>query len=420
MDIGKLKHVVGKVEKGAPAFIRFFDTINQYSTQRFNEEFLWLQNYIVPSKIIVLINSEGGSVLYGMSTFSIIQSCPIETDCVIEGIAASMGSVLWAAGDNLYMHDYSILMIHNPFLHDKDNENEDIKNMVNAFRKQLEVIYQKRFGLSKKRVQEIMDGEGDATCTYFSADEAVSAGILSASNILKTSKHVFEKIRAQIEGITNVKSLRDIMTLAIGEVDENKLIEKIIAICYQNDQEIQEQKLMENKDSISYGAVIAQLGLATDTPVTSVFARLTELMQTESELKEVKSQLGELQVQFAGKEAEVKIVSDELANTKATLKGYQEAEQAAIRAEIASVIDAAIKEGKIEESAKDSWLKMAESNLELVKNTLGGIPARDKISKQIANDSDNVKNAQETMKTAEQKMIEKVTAVVGDLKLKTF
>ena len=114
MDAENLKYVVGKAEEGQPAIIRFFSAVDEYSVRCFNDEFLWLQDYVKPSKIIVMINSEGGSVLYGMSTFSVIRSCPIEVDCVIEGIAASMASVIWAAGDNLYMHDYSLLMIHNP------------------------------------------------------------------------------------------------------------------------------------------------------------------------------------------------------------------------------------------------------------------------------------------------------------------
>ena len=175
MDVNNLKYVVGKAETNQPAIIRFFGSVDC-----FNEEFLWLQDYVKPSKIVVLINSDGGSVMYGMSTFSIIQSCPIEVDCIIEGIAASMGSVIWAAGDHLYMHDYSILMIHNPFVYDNDNEDANIKNMVNAFRKQIETIYVKRFGLSKDKVRAIMDGEGDADGTYLSAKEAVDAGILPA------------------------------------------------------------------------------------------------------------------------------------------------------------------------------------------------------------------------------------------------
>ena len=93
-----------------------------------------------------MINSEGGSVLYGMSTFSVIRSCPIEVDCVIEGIAASMASVIWAAGDNLYMHDYSLLMIHNPFNSKVEDADPSVKQTVVSFpHHQLETIYTKRF-----------------------------------------------------------------------------------------------------------------------------------------------------------------------------------------------------------------------------------------------------------------------------------
>lgn len=420
MDVNKLKYVVGKADKNEPAIIRFFGPVDSYTTQCFNEEFLWLQNCVQPSKIIVLINSDGGSIMYGMSTFSIIQSCPIEVDCVIEGIAASMGSVIWAAGDNLYMHDYSILMIHNPFIYDMDSDDESIKNMINAFKGQLETIYQKRFGLSKDEVKRIMDGEGEADGTYFNAEEAVKAGILPSNNILKTSKQVRDKVKNQIEGITSASSLRDIMASMTEELNENKLIEKLVAIHSQNEQNFQEHKIMENKENVSFGAVCAQLGFSSDVPVANVSNRITDLLKAESDLQEVKSQLSEMQIKYQGKEAEVKNISDELAEVKASLQKYQDAEKAALEAEIDNTVQAAIEAGKIEESAKESWIAMANTNFEMVKATLASIPCREKISQEIANDTENISHVQDAMKTAEEKMAEKVEAVVGKIDFKTF
>jgi ATP-dependent protease ClpP protease subunit len=420
MDVNKLKYVVGKADKNEPAIIRFFGPVDSYTTQCFNEEFLWLQNCVQPSKIIVLINSDGGSIVYGMSTFSIIQSCPIEVDCVIEGIAASMGSVIWAAGDNLYMHDYSILMIHNPFIYDMDSDDESIKNMINAFKGQLETIYQKRFGLSKDEVKRIMDGEGEADGTYFNAKEAVKAGILPSNNILKTSKQVRDKVKNQIEGITSATSLRDIMASMTEELNENKLIEKLVAIHSQNEQNFQEHKIMENKENVSFGAVCAQLGFSNDVPVANVSNRITDLLKAESDLQEVKSQLSEMQIKYQGKEAEVKNIGDELAEVKASLQKYQDAEKAALEAEIDNTVQAAIEAGKIEESAKESWIAMANTNFEMVKATLASIPCREKISQEIANDIENISHVQDAMKTAEEKMAEKVEAVVGKIDFKTF
>lgn len=427
MDINKLKYVVGKAEADAPAIIRFFGSVDSCSTECFNEEFLWLQNCVKPSKIVVLINSDGGSVMYGMSTFSIIQSCPIEVDCIIEGIAASMGSVIWTAGDNLYMHDYSILMIHNPFVYDKDTQDENIKNMVNAFRTQIETVYVKRFGLTKEKVRAIMDGEGDADGTYLSAKEAVKAGILPADHVIKTSKQVVEKVKNQIDGITSVASIRDIMASAIqDEVDENKLIEEVVSIHKQKNPNSnsttveQEQNTMKEQENIQFGAVTAQLGFSGEVQLQSVTARIAELQNSEKDLKEVKATLDDLKIKFKGKEAEVKNIQEELNTAKASLKKYQDAEEAAKAAEINALVDAAINAGKIEASAKEDWVNMANSNLEMVKKTLDSIPGRDNIPEEIANDPENKRDAQASLDEAQAKMAEQVKAVVGDITLKKF
>ena len=427
MDINKLKYVVGKAETDAPAIIRFFGSVDSYSTECFNEEFLWLQNCVKPSKIVVLINSDGGSVMYGMSTFSIIQSCPIEVDCIIEGIAASMGSVIWTAGDNLYMHDYSILMIHNPFVYDRNSEDENVKNMVNAFRTQIETIYTKRFGLSKDKVRAIMDGEGDADGTYLSAKDAVKAGILSADHVIKTSKQVVEKVKNQVEGVTDVASIRDIMASAIkDEVDENKLLEEVASIHKQKNQNSnsttveQEQDTMKEQENIQFSAVSAQLGFNSDVQLQSVTARITELQNAEKELNGVNDELGDLKIKFKGKEAEIKNIQEKLDTAEASLKKYQDAEKEAKDAEINALVDAAIKAGKIEAGAKEEWITMANSNFDMVKKTLDSIAGRDDIPKEIANDPENKKDAQASLTEAEAKMAEKVKSVVGDMKLKTF
>lgn len=130
MKTEKFKYVVGETKPNEPAYMRMYGRIDEYSARNFNDEFLWLQDYVKPSKIVISINSEGGSVLHGMGTYSIIQNSPIETETIVEGLAASMGSVLWAAGTRAYMRDYSILMIHNPFLCKSENESSQKRKMM--------------------------------------------------------------------------------------------------------------------------------------------------------------------------------------------------------------------------------------------------------------------------------------------------
>ena len=434
MNESEFKYIIGEAIENKPAIIRFYGPVTSETTARFNDEFLWLQNYAKPSKIVVLVNSEGGSVVSGMSTFSIIQSCPIETHCVIEGIAASMGSVIWAAGTKLYMHDYSILMIHNPFVNAVDSQDETTQNMLKAFRGQLEMIYHKRFGIKKSKVREIMDGEGNADGTYLSAKEAVAEGILPSDNIIRTSEQVRADAKSKLSGVQNTATIRDIMAAIADEATENKLIEKTLAILEQNKQNNHKRQVMNEKE-LAYDTVCAQLGLAKDSPVASVTPRITELTKFETaltntkaelatakdELSKTKAELDELKIQFKGKEAEVKNFTDELTEVKNKLKTYQDAEEAAKVAHIKEIVQAAISSGKIQAEDEAEWVSMAEANLSLVEKTLAGLSPRDKITDEIAKDPANVDAAQKSMETTEEQLKAKVDAIVGEtFSLKSF
>lgn len=363
----------------------------------------------------------------GMSTFSVIQSCPIETHCVIEGIAASMGSIIWAAGSKLFMHDYSILMIHNPFVNAEDTQDETTKNMLKAFRGQLETIYHKRFGLNKSKVREIMDGEGNADGTYLSAKDAVSAGILPSKNVIKTSEQVRADIKSKIEGVESATSIRDIMAAIADEAAENKLIEKTLAILEQNKQNNQSQQAMNEKE-LTFDSVCAQLGIAKDAPVANVPSRVAELIKAESDLAavkaerdSVKAELDQLKIQHKGKEAEVKNLTDKLTDVEGKLKTYQDKEAAETAALIEGMVEAAIKDGKISADSKAEWIEMAQSNLAMVEKTLAGIAPREVISEAIANDPANVEAAAASMNASEKEVEAKLNAAIGkDFQFRKF
>lgn len=421
MDVNNLKYVVGKAETEKPAIIRFFTSVNEWSAQDFINEFLWLQDCVKPSKIIVMINSEGGSVLYGMSIFSVISSCPIEVDCVVEGIAASMGSIIWAAGDNQYMHDYSLLMIHNPFNSKKAEEDESYKQMIEAFRSQIATIYTKRFGIPADKVQEIMDGKGEADGTFFSAKEAVKAGFLSSENVIKTSKKVRDKVKCELEGIEGATSMCEAMNAIVAELEENKLIEHIDSIHNQKEiSQIQDLNKMEKDETMNFDAISAKLGLAKDTQAAAIEARIAELVSTEAALKEVKSELNATKIKLEGKDAELANANAKLAEVQDSLKAYQEKEKAALEAEINSVVDAAVEAGKIEAAAKDAWVTMAHSDFATVKATLESIQGRDKITEKIAADPANVEHIEDAMKDVDAAMKQAIKDNLGDVKFAKF
>ena len=405
MDINTLQYVVGEAKTGEPAAIRFFGRVTEESTARFNEEFDFLENVIRPSCIRVLINSEGGSVLYGMSTYSTIAGAKVDTECIIEGVAASMASIIWSAGRRSLMRDYAILMIHNPMLPGEDPE-DGASDMVQAFTRQIETIYRKRFGLKAEHIRAIMDGEAGKDGTYFDAQTAVRAGIIPAENVIRTSKQLREKVRDEVASMTDTAAIQELMSRVSAE---NKLFEMTEATLNQTENDMAN----ENKtQGFEYGAIAASLGMK-DKEVKDVMARISELAALEPKYKELEKSLSDAQTVIAGKEAAIQNLQKDLSAATAQLSVYRKREQEEQTSRIETLVENAITEGKIDRESKVQWVEMATSNFSLAESTLSSIPAREKISQAIASDTKNVQAAAEAAKTAEQLMAEKVTEVVG-------
>lgn len=416
MTINDLKYVVGEAKTGDIATIRFSGKVTEDSTAQFNREFEFLENVICPRLIRVLINSEGGSVLYGMSTYSTIQNSTVETECIIEGMAASMASIIWAAGTRSLMRDYSILMIHNPFLPSADNS--EPSDLVKAFTYQVEMIYRKRFGLKKEQVQAIMDGEAGKDGTYFNAQSAVKAGIIPAGNVIHTSKQLCDKVKNELDLTKDISEIQNLMSRICSEADplevENKHFQTSPPNLNQNIENIKNTLMNEEKTpGIEFGAVAATLGMK-DSDVKDVMARISTLMGVEAKLDTTSKALNDAQLIIAGKEATVQNLQKDLSEVKAKLNIYETREADEKKMKIKTLVEAAINEGKIDKGAEAQWTQMAASNYDLAESTLKSIPAREIISEEIASDPDNIQATVQGTRTAETIMAEKVKAVVGE------
>lgn len=407
-------NIVCQSGAGNPATIRFFGRINEESACRFNEAFEFLENVVRPSLIRVLINSEGGSVLHGMTVYAVIQSSSIPTECVIEGMAASMGSVVWAAGDKSLMRDYGILMIHNPFMPEDEEEAPDL---VKAFTGQIETIYRKRFNLSREKVRAIMDGGAGKDGTFFDAAAAVKAGIIPESHVLKTSKQLREKVRADLRGVTDAVAIQAVMSHitpdGFGPDAENHLSDEKNTNLNTKTNKMAEMNEEKNL-SPEYSAVIASLGMQEKHEVKDVLSRITELTAVEAKLADTKKALSDAQTVIAGKDATIGNLQKDLEGATSRLQKYEQQEADQKAAAIQSFLQKAVDEGKIEAVTIPNWTEMAGTNFELVQNTINSIPAREKISEEIATDPANTQAAASAMKTAEEKLAEKVSAVVGE------
>ena len=414
MNPEDFKYITGCVKTGETCTIRFFGRITEESACGFCAEFDYLESCIRPKLIRVLINSEGGSVLHGMGIYSVIQNSNAKTECVIEGMAASMASIVWAAGNRSLMRDYSILMIHNPFL--PDGEEGEKSDLIEAFTGQITTIYRKRFGLKKEHIEAIMNGEAGKDGTFFDSKAAVKAGIIPQENVIKTSKQILEKVKSEISGLENISDIQTVFTRISAEVEkispENKHSQSVPPTLKQK------LPMNEEKNNFEYAAVAASLGLKDGYEVKEVMARITALIAVEAKLMETAKALSDTQTVIAGKEATIQNLQRENGELTVNLKVFQDREAEEVKAKIETLVEKAVTDGRIDKSAKAQWVQMAEANFSLAEMTLNSIPVPEKISMEIATDPVNVQAAatasKDAAKTAEEKIAENVKAVVGE------
>lgn len=123
-------------------------------------------------EVTMYINSPGGSVCDGLALYDVMAavSCPIRTVCV--GMAASMGALLFAAGDKREMLPHAEVMIHDPLVNGISGSalsiEESSRRLMNI-RQITAKILSRHTGHTMEEVYEKTKQD-----SYFSAQEAVA------------------------------------------------------------------------------------------------------------------------------------------------------------------------------------------------------------------------------------------------------
>lgn len=359
-------------------------------------------------EITILINSAGGNCIDGISVYAAIRKCKAKVICVIDGIAASMASVIWAAGDELYMRDYALLMIHNPFANYEHQDDEQTERMVESFRHQLATIYMRRFGFTKEKAYAIMNGGEGLDGTFFTAQEAAEQGFLPESHILQTPQILKERIAALLHTenknfINQKPNIMDRETLNVmalllgmpGEPDERQLSARITQLREAEERakktESSAQELQNQNDSL------------------------------KQEAEQLKAQMQEQETRLAGSLQTAKNLKGQLDEAMQRIQAFEEQEKLQRKEKIESIVDRAILECRIDKSARQAWIDMAEANTQLVETVFASIPAVCDIAKEIAADEGNIEKAKAALESKEDIENQTIENLVGkDFKFKNL
>ena len=146
--------------------------------------------------ITVRVNSPGGDVSAGVSIYNALNEHDGNVTIKVDGLAASIASLIIMAGDRIIMLPGSMQMLHLPWTVAAGNS-KDMEQTVEMLKKVGESmipIYAARSGLSEERVQEILEAE-----TWLTAEEAVELGFADEAVGAKTS---LSEAMAKIKSLT--------------------------------------------------------------------------------------------------------------------------------------------------------------------------------------------------------------------------
>jgi len=126
------------------------------------------------------INSPGGYVMEGLAIFNAVvreKKKGRKVTCHIDGLAASMASVLAMAGDEIIMADNALMMIHNPWdcACGDANELRNAADKLDRIRDQLVGIYSTRTGLPAEALVPLLDAE-----TWMTAQQALDQNFVTS------------------------------------------------------------------------------------------------------------------------------------------------------------------------------------------------------------------------------------------------
>jgi len=195
--------------KGKSTDIHIYDEIGAHgiTAKGFLEDLKGLKG----KDVVVHINSTGGDVFQGQAIYTALKNYSGKVTVKIEGLAASMATIIALAADRVEMTSNSLFMIHSPMSSVFGNK-ATMRKQVNALEKvetTMLSVYKAKTNISEEEIEQMMARE-----TWLSAHEALELGFVdevlgSVKVVAKYDLSGFEnKTPEQILNTLNVDNLK--------------------------------------------------------------------------------------------------------------------------------------------------------------------------------------------------------------------
>lgn len=150
--------------------------IDDFTSNSVIAQLLYLDSIDQEKEICLYINSPGGSVSAGMAIYDTMRFIKAPVHTIGVGLAASMGSLLLAAGNKRSILPHTKVMIHQPLIAGgiggKETDISIIAKDLSSTRRTIAEILSKHTGKTIRKVENDLEND-----RYMTAKEALAYGI---------------------------------------------------------------------------------------------------------------------------------------------------------------------------------------------------------------------------------------------------
>ena len=130
--------------------------------------------YLDPSNISVRIHSTGGNIMEGLAIYNALKQSKAYITVYIDGLAASMATVVAMSGDKIIMPSNALMMIHKPnnYVSGTAEDMRKIADSLDQFESSILTIYETRMTIDREAISEMLIEE-----KLLSADRCIELGL---------------------------------------------------------------------------------------------------------------------------------------------------------------------------------------------------------------------------------------------------
>lgn len=207
-------YAIQQTEDGSAPEVHIYDEIGGYGVGA--KEFIAELKQHSGNRIHLRINSVGGSVTEGLAIANAIKRHKGGVTAHVDGLAASMATVIAVSADETVMADNGIFMVHEPWSVGQGTA-DDLRaeaDVLDKMKKSLVRSYTKKTGMDDDEVEELMRAE-----TWMNAQEALAYGFIDyiEDGIEAAASITPESARARFDTFSNSMARKSTKTIKAEE-----------------------------------------------------------------------------------------------------------------------------------------------------------------------------------------------------------